>query len=376
MTRLTAALAALLIPGAVLAQDAPVLPKTLAWTTHDVGTAGYAQTIAIGKALQDAYGTQLRALAMSTDQSRLAPARDGRVPYALSGTDTFYAFEGVQSYAAPGWGPQEIAAVAIIGAQQCAAFGVAADSGITTMADVKGKRVGRVVGSLALQANVRAFLAFGGLTEADVEMVDMPSYAAAWQALTNGQIDGNTALTSGAVLEQAAAGPRGLYWVPMPLDDDAAWARTQAVNPHFTRTTGTLGPNIPAEGLACAGVPYPVLIGYAKDADLDYNVLKAVVTQTDKFKSAEPSASGWAADKQVFGWVIPFSEGAIRYWKEIGLWDEEKQAHNDALLKRQQVMLEAWKQMDGVAEDGFGAKWLDVRAKALTEAGFNPYFTN
>jgi hypothetical protein len=52
------------------------------------------------------------------------------------------------------------------------------------------------------------------------------------------------------------------------------------------------------------------------------------------------------------------------------------QAHNDALLKRQQVMLEAWKQMDGVAEDGFGAKWLDIRAKALTEAGFNPYFTN
>ena len=89
-----AALAALLIPAAAAAQDAPTLPKTLAWTTHDVGTAGYSQTIAIGKALQDAYGVQLRALAMATDQSRLAPARDGRVPYALSGTDTFYAFEG------------------------------------------------------------------------------------------------------------------------------------------------------------------------------------------------------------------------------------------------------------------------------------------
>ena len=376
MTRFIAALAALLATGPVMAQEAPVLPRTMAWTTHDVGTAGYSQTIAIGKALQDAYGTQLRALAMATDQSRLAPARDGRVTYALSGTDTFYAFEGVQSYAAPGWGPQKITAVAIVGADQCAAFGVAADTGIRKMQDVKGKRVGRVVGALSLQANNRAFLAFGGLTDDDVVMVDEPSYAAAWQALVNGDIDGMTALTAGALLEQAAAGPRGLYWVPMPFADEAGWQRTQAVNPHFAKHVGTMGPNIPKEGLECAGVPYPVLVEYAGDADLDYNVLKAVVSQVDAFKNAEPAAKGWAADRQIFNWVVPFSAGAIRYWTEIGAWDADKQAHNDRLMQRQQVLQAAWAQMDGVPADGFADKWLAVRAKALTDAGFEPYFQN
>ena len=211
------------------------------------------------------------------------------------------------------------------------------------MKDVKGMRVGRVVGSPALQSNVRAFLAFGGLTEDDVEMVDLPSYAAAWQALTNGQIDGHTALTAGAVLEQAAAGPRGLYWVPMPFDDTEGWARTQAVNPHFAKHIGTLGPNIPKEGLECAGVPYPVLITYnADDTDLDYNVIKAIVSQVENFRAAEPAAKGWAADRQVFDWVVPFADGAIRYWTEIGIWDDAKQAHNDELMKRQQVLLAAW----------------------------------
>jgi TRAP transporter TAXI family solute receptor len=282
----------------------------------------------------------------------------------------------VQSYAAPGWGPQDIAAVSINGAEQCAAFGVAADAGIEKMEDVRGKRVGRVVGSLALQANVRAFLAFGGLTEDDVEMVDMPSYAAAWQGITNDQLDGHTALTSGAVLEQAAAGPRGLFWVPMPHDDEEGWARTQAVNPHFAKAIGTLGPNLPEGGLECAGVPYPVLITYARDADLDYNVIKAVESQVESFRAAEPAGGGWARDKQVFSWVVPYSEGAIRYWKELGVWTDELQAHNDRLIERQKVMLEAWKQMDGVPEEGFAEKWLDVRAQALTEAGFEPYFQN
>jgi uncharacterized protein len=369
------ALAAMLLPMPALASDAPVLPKTLAWTTHDVGTSGYNQSIAIGKALQDAYGISLRVLAMSTDQSRLVPARDGRVPYALSGTDTFYAFEGVLSYAAPGWGPQKISALSIVGSDNCADMGVAADAGVKQMSDLRGKRVGRVVGSPALQANVRAFLAFGGLTEKDVEMVDMPSYAAAWQALTNGDIDAHTAVTSGGVIEQAAAGPRGLYWVPLPHTDDAAWARMQAVNPHFSKTRATLGANLSKDKpLECAGVPYPVLVTYADNADLDYNVTKAITEQVPNFESAEPAASGWRGEKQVFSWVVPYSEGAVRYWKEAGLWNDTLQAANDRLFVRQKVILDAWKQMDGAPEDGFAAKWLAIRAKALEDAGFPAYF--
>lgn len=360
---------------AVRAQDdAPTLPSTLAWTTFDVGSTGYVQSIAIGKALQDAFGTQLRVMAMATDQSRLAPARDGRVPYALSGTDTFYAFEGVQSYAAPGWGPQDIAAVSIVGNDSCVALAVPADEGIETIADLKGHPVANVVGSPALQANMRAFLAFGGLTTDDVELVDMPSFGGAWQALINGQIDAHTSLTSGALSEQGAAGARGLYWIPMPHDDDEGWARVQAVNPHFTRHVGTLGPNLPEGGLECAGVPYPVLVTYTRDEDLDYNILKAVDQQVDTIATAEPAASGWAADRQIANWVLPYSDGAIRYLTEQGAWSDELQAHNDKLRERQQVLLDAWSEMDGADAEGFAEKWGKVRAAALEEAGFDPYF--
>lgn len=374
MVRTVGALAALLMPVAALAQDV-TLPPTLAWTTHDVGTSGYNQSIAIGKTLQDNYGTALRVLAMATDQSRLAPARDGRVPYALSGTDTFYAFEGVQSYAAPGWGPQKIAALSIVGSDNCADMGVAADAGVEKMSDLKGKRVGRVIGSPALQSNVRAFLAFGGLSEDDVEMVDMPSYAAAWQALTNGEIDAHTAITTGGVIEQAAAGPRGLKWMPLDFDDNEAWARMQKVNPHFSKRVGTLGANLSKDNpIECAGVPYPVLVTYASDPALDHAVIKAISSHVADFEAAEPAANGWRGEKQVFDWVVPYSPGAVEYWKEAGLWDDEKDAHNAALMKRQEVLLDAWQEMEGADEEGFADRWLAVRAKALTDAGLPAYF--
>lgn len=371
---LAVAAISLSIPVFATAQDAPELPRTLAWTSFDVGSNGYAQSIAIGKAMQDAYGTQLRVLPMATDQSRLAPARDNRVPYALSGTDTFYAFEGVESYATPDWGPQSIKALAIVGTKSCAALATAADTGIESMDQVAGKRVANVVGSPALQANVRALLAFGDLTMDDVHVVDVPSFGASWQALINGQVDAITSLTAGALMEQGASGPRGLRWVPMPESDTEGWERTQAINPHFSPSIGTQGASMPENGLECAGVPYPVLITYASDDDMDYNVIKAIVSQVDAVVAVDVAATGWLPENQKFGWVLPYSAGAIKYFEEVGQWNAEKQAHNDELLARQQVLNAAWQKMESEPKAGFADKWLEVRAAALEEAGMSVYF--
>ena len=46
---------------AALAQDAK-LPNPLSWTAYDVGSAGYNQSVAIGKALKDELGIDLRVL--------------------------------------------------------------------------------------------------------------------------------------------------------------------------------------------------------------------------------------------------------------------------------------------------------------------------
>ena len=370
---ITLALTALMASPA-LAADADVdLPDSLTWTSFDVGGTGYNQSIAVGKALQDAYGISLRVIAVSNDQARLAPVRDGRIPFALAGSDVFFAFEGIQAYAAPEWGPQNLRAVNLAGAENCVSLGVAADSGIETPADVKGKRVGWVVGSGSLQANVRAFLAFAGLTIDDVTLVEVPGYAQSWTSMINDQLDAMTGVTTSGVVEQAAASARGLKWLAFPHADQEGWDRLRDVNPHFSKRTATVGAAFTGP-LECAGVPYPDLVTYHAEEDLVYNLAKALDAQVDVYSKADAGTAGYAAEKQMFDWVVPFHEGAIRYFREAGVWSDELQVHTEELIERAEVLAEAWKKMEGKSGEGFAEEWMNVRAEALEAAGLPFYF--
>jgi hypothetical protein len=58
------------------------------------------------------------------------------------------------------------------------------------------------------------------------------------------------------------------------------------------------------------------------------------------------------------------------------VWTDAAQKHNDALLKRQEVLAAAWKAFVATnpAEDKFAAAWVTARADALKKAGMPPVF--
>ena len=108
---------------------------------------------------------------------------------------------------------------------------VAADSGIASIADLKGKRVAWGFPSQAsLAPYVVGALANGGLTESDVTPVPIAGVRQGVQALIDGNVDATLfALRGGAVVEADAA-LGGIAWVPLS-DDPAAVERMQAVAP-------------------------------------------------------------------------------------------------------------------------------------------------
>lgn len=372
-----AAGAAVAMTGSVMAADVS-LPSTITLTSYDVGGTAYNQAIAVGKALQDELGVSLRVVGTGNDQAQLAPVREGRMPFSLAGSHVFYAFEGVGPYASPEWGPQPLRAMNLAGAENCLVYAVAGDSGIETMADFKGKRIAWPVGSAALQANAIAMLAFAGLTLDDVTLVEVPSYAGGMDGIINDQVDAMTTVSTGGLVEKAYAGSRGLKYVAFPHDDAEGWARMTGKSPHFGKRKATLVGGQPplAEPLDCIGVPYPNLVTYSSDPndELVYNFTKALDMLVPIYSQAEPGTAGYAADKQMFGWGVPFHEAAIKYYKEAGVWNDDLQAHTDELYKRQAVLAEAWKQMEGKSGDSFADDWLQVRKDALTAAGMSPLF--
>jgi len=360
--------AALMLTG--FAQSAEVkLPKNVAVTSYDVGAASYNQAVALGTALGNAYDISLRVLPATSDVARLLPIKQGRVEFGVIGSESFNAAEGTEAFADPEIGPQPLRLLVGSNSDNCFTLGIKGDSGIDTIDDIKGKRIAFVVGAPALQSNVAAFLAFGGYTWDDVEKIEVASFGASWQALINGEVDAVTSLTTGSYNQQAASSPSGLKWLPLPKANKEGWERLQAVKPQFSPRIGTLGPNMSEENpLECAGFPFPVLATFPeRDADMVYSLTKAVDAQFDAYVGIEPAMVGWAADRQNFQWVIPYHEGAVRFWTEKGLWTDEDQAYNDGLVKRQELLMATWNGLD----DKSG--WPAARVEALKAAGLRTY---
>ncbi len=358
------------------------LPPTISWSAYDVGSGGYNQAVAIGNALKQKYNVSLRVLPGKNDVSRNLPIREGQVQFSANGVGGAYlAMEGVFEFGAPSWGPQPIRGLMLNTSDQVLTVIAAGDAGVRTIADLKGKRVAWVIGSPALNQNITAMLAFAGLTWDDVKKVEFGGFGAAMDGIINNQVDAAFTSSISGKAYQIAKSPRGLVYPVISHKDKAGWARMNAVAPFFFPFMGTEGAELskdkPAES---ATYPYPILMTYAaQDADLVYNMTKAMVETYDMYKDAAPGNAGWSVERQNFAWVIPFHDGAIRFWKEKGKWGAAEQAHNDKLLQRQKVLATAWaevKKGSHANDEAFVAAWQKARAAALTKAGFDPVTTS
>lgn len=351
------------------------LPDQMAWTAYDTGTTGYNQSVAIGKALKDKYGVTLRVVPGKNDISRLTPMKAGKIDYSANGIASFFASEGVFQFADPNWGPIPIRLLMSASGSAGLSVGVAADKGIDTYADLKGKRVAFVRGGDALNVGTEAMLACGGLTWDDVEKVEFPGYGAAWEGMVNDQVDAMFASTMSGPTKKLEASPRGIHWPPTPHDSEECWSGIKKIAPYFVPRNVTAGTGISNEKPYIGpAYPYPILHTLAdQDKDEVYSLTRAMVEEFDNYSKAEPAAKGWALDNQLLGWVVPYHEGAVEYFKEAGVWTDEHQKNNDRLIERQKVLADTWSGMDtSLSGEEFSKQWIEARAEALTKAGFDP----
>ena len=111
------------------------------------------------------------------------------------GSGTYFAQEGVFEFGAREWGPQPLQLVLSSVDCNAGSLGVAKDTGVKEIKQLKGKRVGFVVGSPALNQNSLAILAFGDLKQSDVKVVEFSSYGAMWKGMVNNDVDAAFATT-------------------------------------------------------------------------------------------------------------------------------------------------------------------------------------
>ncbi|GAA4407782.1 TAXI family TRAP transporter solute-binding subunit [Quisquiliibacterium transsilvanicum] len=378
-TKIAAALAAGLIAGAAAAQE-PALPASITLSAYDTGSNGFNQAVAIGGMLKKRYSTDVRVLPAGNDIARLAPLKAGRANASAMGIGTFFAQEGVFEFANPDWGPQAVQLILSSSSCNGQSLGAAADVGIKTAADLKGKRAGFVVGSPAVNQSMLAFLAFGGWTTKEVRAVEFASYGAMMKGVVNGEIDLFFASTISGLTKEIDSSPRGVMWVPMPASDTAGWERMKKVGPYFYPHKATCGPQLsPEKPVETSVYPYPIFMAYAsQDTGLIHALTRAMLKHYDDYKDSVAGVDGLEGKRQNLQWSMPYHAGAVKALAEAGIWNAAADKHNQGLLKRQAVLAAAWKSFIATRppsdKDQFRDAWMKARAAALRADGLDVLF--
>lgn len=362
-----------LAAGLVATATAADLPKSLIWTAYGTTSSGYAQSVAMGNMLKNEFGTSIRVLPGKNDISRMTPLRVGKADYCACGIASYFGQEGVMQFATSTWGPQPLRVVMTSKGSFGLGLAIAGDAGIAKVEDLKGKKIAYVRGSDALNIGTEAMLAYAGLTWDDVIKVEFPGFKDSIDGVISGQADAAFSSTVSPHLKRLGASPRGITWTPMAADNKKGWEMLHDVAPYFSPTKAVVGAEIskdkPWQG---AGYPYPILVTNSdRSADEVYTLTKALVENFDAYKDNAPGAKGWSIDSQNFEWILPYHEGSVKFFKEIGKWSDAAQAHNDALIARQDVLMKAYAAYKETKPevDAFKAGWTQARIDALKTAG-------
>ncbi|MFO1315555.1 MAG: TAXI family TRAP transporter solute-binding subunit [Burkholderiales bacterium] len=191
-----------------------------------------------------------------------------------------------------------------------------ADSGIKTLADLKGKRVSVGAAKSGTELNARAIFKAAGLTYKDLAKVEYLPFGESVELIKNRQLD--------ATLQSAGLGVASIrdlatsvkiVVVAIPADVVAKVgdpAYQPAVIPAGTYEGQTA--DVPT-----AAIPNFLVTQSDVSNDLAYQMTKALYDNLDTMYAAHNAAKAIKRENAVKGMPVPLHPGAERYYKEVGV---------------------------------------------------------
>lgn len=191
------------------------------------------------------------------------------------------------------------------------------ESGITSIADMKGKRVSIGDAGSGVEFNAKQILEGYGLTFDDIKKANL-SFKESSDGLQNGTLDACfvTAGVPNSALQELAVS-KGL--VLIPVDGKAAEAICAKYG-FYTQTTIPSGTYKGTDNNTNALAIKATLAVSAKlDTDIVYAMTKALFENQKELAVSHAKGKELSAESAVTGISIPFHPGAVKYYEEIGL---------------------------------------------------------
>jgi hypothetical protein len=319
-------------PAAIAASQE--LPRSVRIATHPMGAAYYVLGSAFAKVFSKGLPLSASVRPFSGFQAWFPEVNRGDVDMGLAtGYDLSLAVQGREPYEKMG-----NMRILSVGTDLILGLAVRKDSPIKTIADLKGKRVTITKTLIGARDGALAMLRAAGLDpDRDIIVIPTTNVVQPVQYLMEGRTDAAWAAPAMPQIRQAAAKLGGVRFLPAVANDEQARQITEQFTGYRVQTikggilTG-VDVNTP---LMASSINLVTHTGLSDDAA--YRIVKTLWESYDDYKGAHPWARLWSHKKMTANMamaVAPFHAGAIRFYKEQGVWNDKAEKNQQKLLNR------------------------------------------
>lgn len=302
---------------------------TLTYVTNPAGSDYY--TVAVGQAQVVSRHTNIDINVQPTPGPATMPGlvASGEAQLAIvSGYNLWEAYQGAGSFDKP----YPMIRALQAGHDTLFAFITTEATGIKTIADTKGRKVTTDYPGMRLLSTLGPLelKAYGLEPGRDVTILKAENTSKALQDLAEGRTDVVMASIQGAKIEELASKVK-IRVLPFEAD------KMPVVEAEMPSIYSAVTP----ENLTAieAGIPIvrtPAVVWTTSELadDVAYTVVKTLIEKQDELIPIAPATfNQYSADRAVLPLPVPYHPGAVKYYKEKGLWSDEMDKHQEQVLQ-------------------------------------------
>ena len=311
----------ILMPGCG-SSDSGKKTKSVAIGTGGVTGVYYPTGGAIAKLVnkkRDVYGINMSVQSTGGSLFNINAVMAGDLQFGIAQSDRQYqAYNGIAEWQAAG--PQrDLRAVCSLYTEMVTLV-AADDSGIQTLADLRGKRVNTGNAGSGTRGNALAVIAAAGLDwEKDVRTEGLKADESA-SMLQDGRIDAffyTVGHPNGSIKEATAGLRRSVHFVPVTGMDELIER-----SPYYVKTAiptelypkASNKENVPTIGMATT-----LVTSTAVSDDVVYAITRELFENLESFRKTHPALEGLTKEFALEGLSAPIHPGAVKYYREVGL---------------------------------------------------------
>lgn len=307
-------------------------PRILKWATFPPGSVNNVMVTGMALVSDNFYKSSSRVAAYTSYRSYVPLMNEGKVDFAvLNALDAWGAYNGKVPFYEEKHSDLRMLWAAPAGR---VAVLVRADSKIKTLEDLRGATVtGGYDAHMVCRYLAAGALATAGLSSKDLTVYPVTTVLPGIQALMDGRVDAASCASPGMPIIQEADARVGVRWLPIETTT-AAVERMQQVfagsivdslkpgdAPGITKTIPVLGYH------------FYLTSSTHTDEKTVYGITKTLWEHNGDLSKIGKALAAWTNDVAVnASTTIPYHLGAIRFYKEKGIWTTEMDRLQEKLL--------------------------------------------